>query len=114
MSAQVVPAEGRTWQQFVDDAVLTLVLDQGASWNGSALDVTETMFTVAMDGQYGVQLIQAMTSDDPNQVIFVMAHNFEARGDDAQALLKTVQAAVSVNGTPALQGMDSHLADISK
>jgi hypothetical protein len=106
---QIVALEGMSWQEAADSDVAYLLDDQGANATISGPEVTESGYSFATDGEYGLRLAQATSSDSPDMYVFVFAANIEVKGADAVALLEEAQAAVTVNGNPPLTGLDAFI-----
>lgn len=103
------PTEGLSWQELTDMDVDFLYADQGADATLTGPFVTDTGFSFATDGEYSIRVAQGLPTESPDLYLLVFAANFAADIDpaDAVALIQEAQAAVSINGTPALQGLET-------
>lgn len=110
LNLQVVPFEGRSWEQVAQDDSAWLAGDQGPNATLTGPMVTDTGYSFATEGDYGLRLVQGLaTANDPENYIRVFAANMEANGAAAQAILTEVQSAVTVNGQAPLQGLDAFI-----
>lgn len=112
VSTQGIAFDGRTWQQAADDEVHHLGDDQGANATVSGPMVTDSGFSFATEGDYGLRLAQGAPTADPAMFVLVFAAHITVNGADAVTLLQEAQAAVLVNGNPPLKDLD-HFIDMS-
>ncbi len=106
---EIYPMEGKSWQEMADEDVAFLYDDQGSSATLSGPEVTDSGHAFATNGQYGLRLVQGVGSDNPDLYVLVFAANMTVSGADALPLLQEAQAAVLINGTPPLVGLENFL-----
>ena len=105
------PLDGKSWQEMADEDVAFLYDDQGASASLYGPTVTDSGHSFVTDGAYGLRFAQGVATDNPDLYVLVFAANFPAGIDpsDAVLLVQEAQAAVTVNGTPVLLGVEDML-----
>lgn len=98
--------DGMGWDQVAAADYEWLSGDQGADAVLTPPTVTDTGYTFATDGEYGLRLVQATATADPAYYARVFTSHMEAKGADAKAILEQIQANITVNGQAPLQGLD--------
>lgn len=107
--ATVYPVEVDSWQGLADIDVAFLHDDQGPDATVIGPLVTEDRFSFVTDGTYGLRFAQGIATENPDLYVLVFAANFASGIDpaDAVALVQEAQAAITINGSPALEGLDT-------
>lgn len=106
---QTVKIEGASPEQLADSDVAFLLDDQGSNASITGPEFSDSGYSFATNGEYGLRLVQATLTDNPELYVLTFAADF-AQDADVLALLEEAQAAILINGNIPLDGLDAFIA----